>query len=144
MSEALPAELIRRPIVEIIQKTYPDWSSKGFIDTLAALPKRRFDENFVFTHGKSVRRHYSHNFLNKIHHDKACEKIGLEIELYEATKHSFGTYYINHGASKDLPKEWFSHISKKSVELYAKIHVANVFRQREGGRSLASRPSATG
>jgi len=31
MSEALPAELIRRPIVGIIQKTHPDWSSKGFI-----------------------------------------------------------------------------------------------------------------
>ena len=31
LSDALPAELIRRPIVEIIQKTYPDWSSKGFI-----------------------------------------------------------------------------------------------------------------
>ena len=31
MSETLPAELIRRPIVEIIQKIYPDWSSKGFI-----------------------------------------------------------------------------------------------------------------
>lgn len=31
MSEALPAELIRRPIIEIIRKTYPDWSSTGFI-----------------------------------------------------------------------------------------------------------------
>ena len=30
-SEALPAELIREPIVEIIRKTHPDWSSSGFI-----------------------------------------------------------------------------------------------------------------
>jgi len=30
-SEVIPAELIREPIVEIIRKTYPDWSSSGFI-----------------------------------------------------------------------------------------------------------------
>jgi len=29
--ETIPAELIREPIVEIIRKTYPDWSSSGFI-----------------------------------------------------------------------------------------------------------------
>jgi uncharacterized membrane protein len=30
-SEVIPAELIREPIVETIRKTYPDWSSSGFI-----------------------------------------------------------------------------------------------------------------
>ena len=30
-SETIPAELIREPIVETIQKTYPDWFSSGFI-----------------------------------------------------------------------------------------------------------------
>jgi uncharacterized membrane protein len=30
-SETIPAELIREPIVETIRKTYPDWSSSGFI-----------------------------------------------------------------------------------------------------------------
>src|SRR4030042_7060224 len=29
--ETIPAELIREPVVEIIRKTYPDWSSSGFI-----------------------------------------------------------------------------------------------------------------
>jgi uncharacterized membrane protein len=30
-SETIPSELIREPIVETIRKTYPDWSSSGFI-----------------------------------------------------------------------------------------------------------------
>jgi uncharacterized membrane protein len=31
MSEVVPAELVREPLVELIRKTYPDWSSDGFI-----------------------------------------------------------------------------------------------------------------
>lgn len=31
LSEVMPAELIREPLVETIRKTYPDWSSSGFI-----------------------------------------------------------------------------------------------------------------
>ncbi len=30
-SEVVPAELVREPLVETIRKTYPDWSSSGFI-----------------------------------------------------------------------------------------------------------------
>jgi uncharacterized membrane protein len=31
ITEVIPAELIREPLVETIRKTYPDWSSSGFI-----------------------------------------------------------------------------------------------------------------
>ena len=31
MSEVIPAELVREAVVETIRKTYPDWSSSGFI-----------------------------------------------------------------------------------------------------------------
>lgn len=31
LSEVLPAELVRTPVVELIRKKYPEWSSKGFI-----------------------------------------------------------------------------------------------------------------
>jgi uncharacterized membrane protein len=31
LSEIIPAELIREPVVKIIRKTHPDWSSRGFI-----------------------------------------------------------------------------------------------------------------
>ncbi|UCG92447.1 MAG: DUF1003 domain-containing protein [candidate division WOR-3 bacterium] len=30
-SEVIPAELVRTPLVEMIRKTYPDWSPSGFI-----------------------------------------------------------------------------------------------------------------
>jgi len=30
-SEVIPAELIREPVIKIIRKTHPDWSSSGFI-----------------------------------------------------------------------------------------------------------------
>jgi len=29
--ELLPAALVREPLVDLIKKTYPDWSSDGFI-----------------------------------------------------------------------------------------------------------------
>lgn len=31
LSEVIPAELIREPLAEMIRKTYPDWSSSGFV-----------------------------------------------------------------------------------------------------------------
>jgi uncharacterized membrane protein len=31
MSEVVPAELVSEPVVEIIRKTYPNWSNNGFI-----------------------------------------------------------------------------------------------------------------
>ena len=31
LSEVIPAELIREPVIKIIRKTHPDWSSSGFI-----------------------------------------------------------------------------------------------------------------
>lgn len=31
MNEVVPAELVSEPVTEIIRKTYPDWSSSGFI-----------------------------------------------------------------------------------------------------------------
>jgi uncharacterized membrane protein len=31
MSEVMPAELVREPLVEMIRKTHPDWSPSGFI-----------------------------------------------------------------------------------------------------------------
>lgn len=117
-----------------------------FNETLKALPTRRFDEDFVFNHGKDVKRPYSHNFLNKIF-NKAVSELGLKIELYEATKHSFGTHYVNNGVSKYLLKDWFGHVSIKSVDVYAKIKVVDAFRQIQNDRVVnirtVTKPSPT-
>jgi len=48
---------------------------------------------------------------------------------YEATKHSFGTRYVNDGVSKDLLKEWFGHTKIEMTQRYAKIKVVEAFRQ---------------
>ena len=117
-----------------------------FTETLKALPPRGFGEEFVFTHGKSVRRPYSHSYLNKIFR-AATGSLGLKIELYEATKHSFGTHYVNSGISKDLLKEWFGHASIKSTEVYAKIKVVDAFRQIQNDKVVeiktVTKPSPT-
>ena len=117
-----------------------------FTETLKALPPKGFGEEFVFMHGKSVRRPYSHSYLNKIFR-QATSQLGLEIELYEATKHSFGTHYVNNGISKDLLKEWFGHASIKSTEVYAKIRIVDAFRQIQNEKAVdiktVTKPSPT-
>ena len=98
-----------------------------FPEVIAALPARRFPDDFIFMHGVTLKRPYSKTFLNDIF-QAACAGIGLQISLYEATKHSFGTYYGNHGVSKDLLKEWFGHTSMKTTERYVKMNAIDAFR----------------
>ncbi|SPQ01644.1 hypothetical protein NBG4_630014 [Candidatus Sulfobium mesophilum] len=90
-----------------------------FNETLQALPQRRFPEDFVLTHGKDVKRHYSHNYLGKIY-NVAISQLGLKIELYEATKHSFGTRRINDGVPENLLGEWFGHAKSEMTRRYAR------------------------
>jgi integrase len=99
-----------------------------FPEVMAALPTRRFPEDFVFLHGKILKRPYSKTFLNDIF-QTACTEIELKISLYEATKHSFGTYHGDKGVSKDLLKEWFGHSSMKTTERYVKAKKVDAFRQ---------------
>ncbi|OGW55593.1 MAG: hypothetical protein A2Y81_11855, partial [Nitrospirae bacterium RBG_13_43_8] len=78
-----------------------------FSEVLAALPRRSFSLDFVFTHGKNVKRHYSKTFLHDIF-NRALQAFNehhqtdLKINLYEATKHSFGTEQVNQGVSIEL------------------------------------------
>ncbi len=97
-----------------------------FPETMNALPPRRFPEDFVFTHGKN--RPYSADLLNKLFRN-ATGELELDITLYEATKHSFGTRYVNDGVSRDLLKEWFGHTKIEMTERYSKIKVVDAFRQ---------------
>lgn len=115
-----------------------------FEETLRALPPRRFSGDFVFVHGKIKKRHYSPDFLNKIF-NTAARKLGLDIELYEATKHSFGFYHLNKmGVSKEMLKEWYGHASVKTTDLYAKIQVVDAFREvQERKNKVVELKSAT-
>ena len=91
------------------------------------LPPNRFPEDFVFTH--AIIGPYSQDLLNKLFRE-ATRQLGIEIELYEATKHSFGTRYVNERwLSRDLLKEWFGHTKIEMTERYARIKVVDAFRQ---------------
>jgi len=114
-----------------------------FPETLRALPPRRFPDDFVFLHGKTLRRPYSKTFLNDIFRE-ACGEIGLEIRLYEATKHSFGTHYVNAGITRDQMKEWFGHTDIRTTERYTKVRHLDAFRRmiesEEKVRKATKRP----
>ena len=53
----------------------------------------------------------------------------LQVELYEATKHSFGTDQVNKGVPIQWLQQWFGHTSQKMTEKYAKLNVVDVFRK---------------
>ena len=107
----------------IIEKEITAGGKQGYP---SALPQRRFPEDFVFTHGNN--HPYSADLLNKLFRT-ATKQLGIDITLYEATKHSFGTRYVNDGVSKDLLKEWFGHTKVEMTERYARVKVVDAFRQ---------------
>lgn len=112
-----------------------------FPETMAVLPKRRFPSDFVFVHGKKLKRPYSKTFLQDIFNNALDEfnrqyGTALKIGLYEATKHSFGTQLVNEGVSLELLKGWFGHTSQKTTEKYAKLKVVEAFRDLQKIRKL--------
>jgi integrase len=100
-----------------------------------ALPRREFPESFVFTHGKTLKRPYGKTHLNDIF-KAACGKMGLEIKLYEATKHSWSTAQYQDGVSIKLLQKYHGHKSDKMTERYTRIDVVDVFRQREKNKVI--------
>jgi len=114
-----------------------------FPETLKALPPRRLPDDFVFLHGKTLRRPYSKTYLNTIF-TFVCQSLSIQISLYEATKHSFGTHFINEGVSKDILKEWFGHTDARMTERYARIRKIDAFRKMIEGnqkvRAIGDRP----
>lgn len=93
-----------------------------FSKTLAILPKA-FPVMFVFTYGQG--KNYTSDLLYKIHRDtlkKYNEEYSedLEISLYELTKHSFGTWFINNWPDKiEVLREHFGHSSLAMTRRYA-------------------------
>lgn len=112
-----------------------------FHEAMAVLPKRHFPNDFVFIHGKQLKRPYSQTYLQEIFSHALIRfnaKYGtaLKIGLYEATKHSFGTQLVNDGVSLELLKGWFGHTSTKMTEKYAKLKVVEAFRDLQKVRGL--------
>lgn len=106
-----------------------------FPEVMRVLPEKRFPLDFVFTHGKTLKRPYSKSFLQSLWEKALAEynrryKDRLKITLYEATKHSFGTEWVNKGVSLELLQKWFGHTNVKTTEKYAKLQVAGAFKAK--------------
>uniref|UniRef100_A0A6H1Z8Z4 Putative site-specific tyrosine recombinase n=1 Tax=viral metagenome TaxID=1070528 RepID=A0A6H1Z8Z4_9ZZZZ len=99
-----------------------------FPEVMAILPKRTFPLDFVFRHGKKLKRHYSKTYLNDIFKE-ASKKAGIDISLYEATKHSFGTSWRQAGMPLEALQGWFGHKSIKTTEIYSKADVVETFKK---------------
>lgn len=111
-----------------------------FREALAVLPKV-FPKQFVFTHGKSGKP-YSNDYLNKIYREAMTRfnerySADLSLPLYEFTKHSFGTHFINkHPEMRDVLQEHFGHTRAEMTKRYAKMRVVDAFREMDNVSTL--------
>jgi integrase len=74
--------------------------------------------------------------LNKYNSETGSE---IRIELYEFTKHSFGTQLYNQGVSIDLLQQHFGHTSIEMTRKYAKLKVVDAFRKIEEIKNSSSK-----
>jgi integrase len=106
-----------------------------FPETLAILPERGFPLDFVFSHAYGGhKRPYQENMLNRIYRAaigkvNAEKGLSLSSELYEHSKHSWGTQYINSGLDRGVIKDWFGHTDLKTTERYARFKVVDAVRK---------------
>jgi integrase len=111
-----------------------------FKEVRAILPTV-FPKQFVFTHGEG-RKPYSNDYLNKLYKEalqKVNEKFDttLQMPLYEFTKHSFGTQFINdHPGKEMLLQEHFGHTRYDMTKRYAKMKVVDAFREMENVKTF--------
>lgn len=130
-----------RRILKETTKTRKPRKNYLFYNTRASLPPRRFTNDFVFTHGKK-RKPYSGDMLNRLFNkaivqlNKKLEEVGdpfrLKITLYEATKHSFGTYMRRTlGVPRDVLQKHFGHVKPEQTDKYLKFAAVDAFREIE-------------
>jgi integrase len=123
-----------------------------FPETLMALPSRPVTKGkivsindatrnyFVFIHGKQTRRPYSQDLLNKtfnrareLFNEKTREInpewLDVDISLYEATKHSFGTRHYSEGVPLEVLEKHFGHKKKESTQRYTRVDAVEAFRR---------------
>jgi integrase len=112
-------------------KELDDRENPIFKEVMAVLPKRGFPLDFVFTHGRHLKRHYGYTMLSNIF-KKAAKEAGFDINLYNATKHSFGTHHRKMGVPLDMIQAWFGHKSIKSTEIYATPDIESAFKEKVG------------
>jgi integrase len=107
---------------------------------------RRLDE-FVFTHG-GAGKPYSADLLNRVYSDALAAYNAdmarenprwrpLDVTLYEATKHSFGTALYAAGATLEALQRHFGHSKPEMTMRYARVDAVELFRKLDDARRRA-------
>jgi integrase len=86
-------------------------------DVLLSLPTPMDDRDFVF---KYKRRPYSESMARKVW-NRATEKLGIKITLYEGTRHSVASQAVNRGVDHRIVGKFLGHQNPKQTERYAHV-----------------------
>ena len=87
---------------------------------------------FVNPRGRKADGRWGHDALAHVW-AAACEAAGVEVSLYEGTKHATATDLLRRGEDLDLVRKFLGHKDRKSTDRYAKLAdrvVADAMRRR--------------
>ncbi len=112
-----------------------NWRVLPIIDEIEEILKRqgRSISGFVFVN--QYGRHYTAK-INTIW-NKACRKIGVNITLYNGTRHSFGSQKLNEGYSLEEIGAVMGHTDVKMTKRYARILTENLKTVMERKKIIA-------
>lgn len=91
---------------------------------LAQFPKRELLQGtgrlFVNPDGRDPERRWGHDALEHVW-KAACKAVGVEVGLYEGTKHATASDLVRRGENMDLVQKFLGHADRRSTERYARL-----------------------
>jgi integrase len=91
----------------------------GVLSALKKLPIPLRQQDYVFSlNGKPLRKNQVSDTWRR-----AAEKAGINITLYQGTKHSMGCQLVNQGVALEMLAAWFGHKDVRTTKRYAKINL---------------------
>jgi integrase len=116
-----------------------------FTDIAKKLLNQNIDSNFLFVNPRARKegRHYTDETVKDVW-DAACKKIGLPpIGLYEGTKHSSCTHFVNVVGGHDAELQMLTdHANIESVKKYRRVGVERKRELMRKGRVIQLPPKA--
>jgi integrase len=99
------------------KRVFPRLINPELLPMLGSLCKNKFPESFVFSNPRTARP-YNDKTINRIW-NKACESAGVEIDLYNATRHSVASQASSKGAPLQAIKAVLGHTDFRTTLKYA-------------------------
>ncbi len=103
-------------------------------ETLAVLPARSFDLDYVFKFNSAPYNYctLSRAFARGLARFNKATNNSLKITMYEFVKHSFGTQLVNKGLPVEVMQQWWGHADSKMTRKYAKLKIVDYLRREVG------------